>query len=233
MVLGLACRLGSGRVQYGPLAPDKNTMIILDINKNREIFLSLYHLYVVHWASDARSDLFSVFEWADTVEPCCAIAEHGFVEVVCLLVFWNFNEFFKVIIIYHINRFSVKIDVMVIGFRWGELSRRFFIAGQGGPEGTPFNFFASAKKFFCSGGRGVRGVLAVKKFWREEIPDEKKVQNGLQTKRLYRTDEPSVLHGGWGVRFKCKIVFTENAPDPSELDFKAVQAFLHLKYTLV
>ena len=39
MVLGLACRLGSGRVLYGPLAPDKNTMIILDINKkNREIF---------------------------------------------------------------------------------------------------------------------------------------------------------------------------------------------------
>ena len=36
MVLGLACRLGSGRVQYGPLAPDKNTMIILDINKKYE-----------------------------------------------------------------------------------------------------------------------------------------------------------------------------------------------------
>ena len=109
MVLGLACRLGSGRVLYGPLAPDKNTMIILDINKkNREIFLSLYHVYVVHRTSDARSHLLSVFERADTVEPCCAIAEHGFLEVVCWLVFWNFNEFFKVVI-NHINHFSVNM----------------------------------------------------------------------------------------------------------------------------
>ena len=66
-------------------------------------------MYVVHRTSDARSHLLSVFERADTVEPCCAIAEHGFVEVVCWLVFWNFNEFFKIIIIYHMNHFSVKM----------------------------------------------------------------------------------------------------------------------------
>lgn len=90
-----------------------------------------------------------------------------------------------------------------------ELCRKFSIFGQGGPEGTPFNFFASAKKFFKRGACGVRGVLAVKKIWSERIRNEKRVQNGLQTKRLYRTDEPSVLHGGWGVCFKCKIVFLQ------------------------
>ena len=145
-------------------------------------------MYVVHRASDARSYLLTVFKRADTVEPCCAIAEHGFVEVVCWLVFWNFNEFFKIFVVYHMNHFSVKIGVVAICFRRGVLSRRFFIAGQGGPEGTPFNFFALAKKFFTAGDPwGSRGFGGEKNLERENSgrkkstkrsSDEKIVQNG-------------------------------------------------------
>ena len=43
------------------------------------------------------------------MKPCCAITKHGSVEVVCLLMLWNFNEFLE-IIINHINHFPVKSD---------------------------------------------------------------------------------------------------------------------------
>lgn len=69
-----------------------------------------------------------------------------------------------------------------------ELCRKFSIFGQGGPEGTPFNFFASAKKFFYSGGlRGSRGFGGEKNLERENsgrkkstkrLSNEKIVQNG-------------------------------------------------------
>jgi len=70
----------------------------------------------------------------------------------------------------------------------GKLCRKFSIFGQGGPEGTPFNFFALAKKFFTAGGlRGSRGFGGEKILEREDqerkkstkrSPDEKIVQNG-------------------------------------------------------
>lgn len=59
-----------------------------------------------------------------------------------------------------------------------ELSRKFSIFGQGGPEGTPFNFFASAKKFFYSGGSaGFAGFWRWKKFG----------ARGSGTKKKYKT----------------------------------------------
>lgn len=104
----------------------------------------------------------------------------------------------------------------------------FLSPAKGVPKGPRLIFSRQRKNFFTAGDpRGSRGFGGEKNLERrnsgrkkstKRLSNEKIVQNG-RTVRSAR---------GVGVCFKCKIIFfTENAPDPSELNSEAAPEFLH------